>query len=128
MQYVELIESLIDRGVRFIVVGGVAVVLHGVPRATFDLDLLLDLETTNVRTFVDIMLAHGLAPRAPVDPYELANPVTRAQWVSEKHLRAFSFFEPRGGAVDVLLSAPIDYDGCATGGTVNPGSASGPDI
>jgi hypothetical protein len=40
MRYVQLVEALAARHVRFVIVGGVAVILHGVPRSTFDLDSL----------------------------------------------------------------------------------------
>jgi hypothetical protein len=33
-------ESLHRHEVRYLVIGGIAAVLHGVPRATFDLDIL----------------------------------------------------------------------------------------
>ncbi len=42
-----ILTSLAAAEVRFLVVGGVAVVLHGHPRFTADLDLVLDLERTN---------------------------------------------------------------------------------
>ena len=109
MRYVELVEALAERGIRFVIVGGVAVVLHGVPRTTFDLDILLDLAAENVIAFVDVMAEQGLLPRAPVDPRGLADPTTRSAWIGEKHLKAFSFSDPRGGVVDVLLVAPLDY-------------------
>lgn len=28
--------------VRYVIIGGIAAILHGVPRATFDLDILID--------------------------------------------------------------------------------------
>lgn len=113
MRYVELVEALAARKVRFVIVGGVAVVLHGVPRTTFDLDVLLDLSPENVGAFVAVMVEQGLSPRAPVDALGLADPATRAAWVSEKHLKAFSFADSHGGIVDVLLVAPLDYDAAA---------------
>lgn len=36
----DVFESLSEHEVRYLVIGGIAAVLHGVPRATFDLDLL----------------------------------------------------------------------------------------
>lgn len=34
--------SFQQHNVRYVVIGGIAAVLHGVPRATFDLDLLIE--------------------------------------------------------------------------------------
>ncbi|MEK6374598.1 MAG: hypothetical protein AABO58_18075 [Acidobacteriota bacterium] len=44
----ELLTALNAGGVRYLVVGGVAVVLHGYARATFDLDLVIELDTQNL--------------------------------------------------------------------------------
>ena len=35
-------ESFRSHDVRYLVIGGIAAVLHGVPRATFDLDILIE--------------------------------------------------------------------------------------
>ena len=40
----EFIQSLNDNGVRYLVVGGYAVALHGHPRYTKDIDIWVDLE------------------------------------------------------------------------------------
>jgi predicted nucleotidyltransferase len=44
-----LIETLNRHGVEFIVVGGVAAVLHGAPVTTFDLDALFRVNESNAR-------------------------------------------------------------------------------
>jgi hypothetical protein len=40
-------ESLHCHEVRYVVIGGIAAVLHGVPRSTFDLDILIDATPEN---------------------------------------------------------------------------------
>jgi hypothetical protein len=40
--YLDVFKSLNRRKVKYVVIGGVAAVVHGVPRATFDLDLLIE--------------------------------------------------------------------------------------
>lgn len=45
----ELLGSLLGREVRFLVVGGYAVAVHGHPRYTGDLDLWIDREPDNAR-------------------------------------------------------------------------------
>ena len=35
--------------VKYVVIGGIAAVLHGVPRATFDLDILIEATPDNAR-------------------------------------------------------------------------------
>ena len=38
----EVFESFHNHKVKYLVIGGIAAVLHGVPRATFDLDILIE--------------------------------------------------------------------------------------
>ena len=46
---VELCRSLNREGVRYLLIGGFAVILHGYVRATKDVDLLLDPSEDNIR-------------------------------------------------------------------------------
>jgi len=46
-QYQDVFRCLKKHDVRYVVIGGIAAVLHGVPRATFDLDLLIDATGSN---------------------------------------------------------------------------------
>ena len=45
--------SLQSHEVRYLVIGGIAAVLHGVPRATFDLDILIDATPENAGRMVE---------------------------------------------------------------------------
>ena len=51
--YIELLKAMEDEGIRYVVVGGVAVILHGFVRASMDLDLVISLDSTNTRQFID---------------------------------------------------------------------------
>jgi hypothetical protein len=50
-----LLQFLVDRNVRFIVIGGVAVGAHGYVRATADLDLVPDPDPMNLDRLVDVL-------------------------------------------------------------------------
>jgi hypothetical protein len=41
--------------VRYVVIGGIAAVLHGVPRATFDLDILIEATPENAQGLLDAL-------------------------------------------------------------------------
>ena len=45
--YEDLLRALQASNVRYVVVGGTAVILHGVPRTTADLDVVVDLAAEN---------------------------------------------------------------------------------
>jgi hypothetical protein len=46
--------------VKYLVIGGIAAVLYGVPRATFYLDILIEATSQNVRKLLDALLEAGL--------------------------------------------------------------------
>jgi len=50
--------------VKYVVIGGIASVLHGVPRATFDLDILIDATPTNAKRLLDALVEAGLGTAA----------------------------------------------------------------
>src|SRR6185503_15067420 len=76
--------------VRYLVAGGVAVVLHGHLRTTGDLDLIVQLSPTNVLRGVQALSELGYRPRAPVSAAQFADPATRESWIKEKGLTVFS--------------------------------------
>ncbi len=56
----DVFESLNDHEVRYLIIGGIAAVLHGVPRATFDLDILIDATPENARRLLEALTRAGL--------------------------------------------------------------------
>ena len=109
--YLSLFKALNATGVRYIVVGGLATVLHGYARFTADVDLVIDLRKSEaekaVRTLVDL----GLKPRLPVDPIQFADPVVREFWRKEKNMEVFSFFNLDNPVmtVDLFVYEPIPF-------------------
>lgn len=107
-----ILTSLANGGVRFLVVGGVAVVLHGHPRFTADLDLVVDLESANAKKALDVLASKGFRPRAPVSLASFADPEERRRWIEEKDLVVFSLWSPEapGTEIDLFVEAPFDFD------------------
>jgi len=65
-----LLEALEAHGVRFVLIGGVAVAAHGHVRATEDVDLVPDPERENIRHLVDALLGlRALVPGAGDRPF-----------------------------------------------------------
>lgn len=109
--YSALFQALNREKVRYLVAGGVAVNLHGVPRFTQDLDLVVDLEAKNLVSFVRVVSRLGYRPRVAADPLELADSKRRREWWIRKNMRVFSFYHPRRPLelVDVFIRIPIPY-------------------
>ncbi|RKY83037.1 hypothetical protein DRP98_08040 [candidate division KSB1 bacterium] len=48
----DVFASFQKHEVKYVVIGGIAAVLHGVPRATFDLDILIEATPDNAQRFL----------------------------------------------------------------------------
>ena len=70
-------ESFQRHDVRYLVVGGIAAVLYGVPRATFDLDILIEPTPDNAKRLLDALLDAGLGTASLTNVRELlSNEIT----------------------------------------------------
>jgi len=107
-----IFRALNDASVRYLVAGGLAVVAHGYLRLTADVDLILNLEETNVRRALAALAALGFRPRAPVPAEQFADPAIRRRWISEKGLTVFTMSSPLHEAteVDLFVESPLDFD------------------
>jgi len=107
-----VLAALAGAEVRFVVVGGVAVVLHGHPRLTADLDLVIDLEVGPAGRAMQVLTGLGLVPRLPVAASAFADPATRARWVAERNLMVFTLTDPNGGLleVDLFARSPLPFE------------------
>ena len=109
--YVSLLRALADAGVEYVVAGGFAVVLHGVPRMTFDLDIVVDLADDNMLRLVAALAAEGFRPRLPVALTDLEAPEKRREWIETRNLVAFSLTHPQRPMeeLNVLLVIPFSW-------------------
>jgi hypothetical protein len=112
MKIAELLQSLSDSQVQYVLVGGLAVQLHGFLRATFDIDLVLAMNDENLVRFIDVAKRFGLTPGIPVPIDSLRNADQIDQWHREKGMLAFSLREPQtgGGVVDVLVRPEVTFE------------------
>jgi hypothetical protein len=94
LNYKKIFKGLNRAGIDYLVVGGLAVNFHGIPRMTYDLNLMLLMESDNILKMVARLTKWGYRPRAPVDPRDLADPTKRESWIVQKGLKAFSFSSP----------------------------------
>ena len=63
--------------VKYVIIGGIASVLYGVPRATFDVDLLIEASPDNARRLLDALLEAGFGTASLTSAEEiLANEIT----------------------------------------------------
>jgi len=110
--YIPIFKSLNDANVQYIVVGGLATVLHGYARFTADIDLVINLNKDEAVKAINALTALGLKPRAPVDPLEFTNQEVRESWVKDKNMLVFSFYDPDNPLIiiDLFIREPFPFD------------------
>ncbi len=107
-----VIRVLNDANVKYLIVGGVAVVLHGHLRTTADLDLVIGLEEENAAAAMRALGSLGYQPRAPVPIQAFADSEQRRSWVEDKGLTVFSLWSNQIPTleVDVFVESPFEFE------------------
>ena len=107
-----LFKALNEAGVRYVVVGGLAVVLQGHARLTADVDLMVDLDESQALKLIDALVRLGLKPRAPVSPRDFANRSIRESWIRERGMQVFSMSDPSNPmrVVDLFVEHPMPFE------------------
>lgn len=110
--FIGLFALLAAAQVRFVLVGGLALVLHGLDRLTADVDLVIDLSAESARAAVQALTAAGYRPLAPVDPMALADLEQRREWQSTRNMQVFSFWDSSNTrpTVDIMLSPEVPFE------------------
>lgn len=110
MFLVDLVSALHDDSVEYCIVGGMAVNLHGVPRTTYDVDIVVAPTSANLATATNTLDRLGLRCRLPVRLVDFASAAYRHEMREERNLIAITFTDPNDPLreVDVLVNPPID--------------------
>lgn len=110
-----ILRALSQAEVDFVIVGGVAVVVHGHARMTADLDLVIALDEANVTRAVATLEALGMSPRLPVPGSAFADAQQRQRWVKDRGLTVFTMLDPDDPlrVVDLFADPPIPYEALA---------------
>jgi hypothetical protein len=112
MFYLDLFRTLQDEQVEYVLVGGLAINLHGVERATMDVDLVLAMDAANLRRFLNAATSLRLKPSLPVSIESLCDAKQLEEWVRDKHLIAFSL-RPESTSlptVDIIVRPAVPFD------------------
>lgn len=106
-----ILSALNQVRARYVVVGGVATVLHGFARLTADIDLIVDLDPLEAQKTMAALTSIGLRPRAPVQAQSFADESQRRSWIDAKGMRVFSLWDPSNPMreVDLFVENPISF-------------------
>jgi len=118
--FIGLFAMLAAARIRFVLVGGLALVLHGLDRLTADVDLVIDLSADSAQAAVQALSEAGYRPLAPVDPIALADPEQRREWQTVRNMQVFSFWDSSNTrpTVDIILSPAVPFDDLWTSASV----------
>ncbi len=96
---------------RYVVVGGIAVVLHGHLRTTLDLDLVLELAPDNLTAALGGLAAAGFVPVVPLAILAFADAENRRHWIEHRNMVVFSLWHPDDPAfkVDLFVQEPFSF-------------------
>lgn len=110
---IEAVTQALDaKAVRYIIVGGVAVALHGYSRATHDFDLVVQLDPGNIATAFTALEPLGYRPLVPVTAAQFANPEIRNAWIEQKNMQVLNLVSEQHPetSIDLFVREPFDFD------------------
>jgi predicted nucleotidyltransferase len=109
--YEEILREFQKQKVKYVLVGGLAVNLHGFMRSTADMDILVEMSDENLKKVVSILKKNGFRVKQPVDPMRIADAKTRQDWIRNKHMKAFNFYkEDELKEVDIIIESPVSFE------------------
>jgi hypothetical protein len=111
MFYLNLFKALKTHDIDYLLVGGLAMNLHGVPRMTMDVDLVIALDSNNIAKLANCAKELGLYPNVPVRLEDLADAAKREALFEEKNLIALSLISntPATPVVDIVIHHPLNF-------------------
>jgi hypothetical protein len=100
----KICSALADKGIRYAIVGGHAVALHGAVRGTVDIDIALAWNLKSLQATEQALQDIGLLSRIPVsanDVYEF-----RDEYIQKRNLIAWNFYNPDNltEQVDIIIT------------------------
>jgi len=111
LDYLDIFKELNKNGIRYVLAGGMAVNFHGVPRMTYDIDFILDLNQKNVSKFLTVMQNWGFKPKVPVDIMDFADAEKRNDWIENMNMKAFNLVNEEWAIseIDILVDTPVAF-------------------
>jgi hypothetical protein len=112
MFYARIFDELNKCGVRYLVIGGIAVNLHGYDRVTGDIDIMMSFGADNVEKLSLFAKATGFKPKAPVSIMDLADAAKRKEWIEQKNAKVFTIYNPKNmlESMDIMIMEYIDFE------------------
>jgi hypothetical protein len=102
-------RALAQEGVRYAIVGGHAVALHGAVRGTVDIDVAIPWDRKSLEQAERALTGLGLVSRLPVTAADVYH--FRDEYVRNRNLIAWNFYNPGNAAEQVDIVITYDLRG-----------------
>src|SRR6266496_4464575 len=109
---VEAIVSALNKAeAKYLIVGGLAVNAHGFVRLTRDVDIVLQLEPSNISKGLNALFAIGYRMSVPAKPDDFANPEIREDWRRNKGMIVLKLWSDahERTPVDIFVYEPFNF-------------------
>jgi len=112
MEYLQLFAALYAHKVKYLICGGLAVNIYGIPRMTADIDLLLNFKDWNLDRFKKVVDSLSFRSHTPLGIDALLDENTRHHLVKDKNMIAYTYYNERANYMnlDVLIDSPFDFE------------------
>lgn len=112
MYYEDIFYEFNKERIRYLVCGGIALNLHGIPRMTADLDLMVDMEEKNLLKLLKILKGLGYKPKAPVRINDFLDINRRKLWRKKKNMLMFTLYNIKKPyqELDMFTENPLNFD------------------
>ncbi|MDT7879797.1 MAG: DUF6036 family nucleotidyltransferase [Candidatus Hydrothermia bacterium] len=107
-----ILKMLYDCKIKYILVGGLAINLYGIPRTTIDVDIMIELNNDNILNLINCFKANGFRFRQPIDEKKLTDKEYRKQLKEEKNVIVLTLENPNNPieVLDLFIDNPIDFN------------------
>lgn len=104
MFLIELCQSLEKHQVRYALVGGYAVALHGAVRGTVDIDFVIDWNLAQLQAVEKSLHSLGLISKLPIDADQLF--YFKGDYIKNRNLVAWNFYHPEdlSKQIDLIIT------------------------
>ena len=105
MNFLErIVTGFTARKIPYALVGGYAVALHGAPRGTVDIDIVVRHSEGFFKSVEQCMKDLGFSPRLPVTAKEIFH--FKEEYIAKRNLIAWSFYNPTNPleVLDVIIT------------------------
>ena len=108
----QIIDAFEKEELQYAIIGGYAMALHGLVRATVDIDFVLNLNKNDFEKAEKILLTLGLQSRLPISANDVIT--MRKEYIENRNLLAWSFVDHKNFTrqVDILITHDLKKMDC----------------